>query len=279
MMNKVISLYPKPKQGILTMKKYHLLILILSIALPALAKDNQLSLSVNTMSMDYTEFTLAGSFADSERTDALAGFGLNYITRISDGLDGDGGFIDIDFSRYQGNSRYDGFYLGALGQVTGPANNLTTKNTITDSSIGYSETKKFDQALLSMRLGMGYRLWERDLAGGHNEQYSWSYGSLSTGINGNIFPDDNIGISAEYHRAFSPKMESNQYGTFDLGCTDGYSISVPWVHTITPSWAIKFVYTYQTWDIEHSTVHSDGWYEPRSESNFNIFNAALIYSY
>jgi len=43
--------------------------------------------------------------------------------------------------------------------------------------------------------------------------------------------------------------------------------------------ALKLAYTYQTWNIERSTAHSDGWYEPRSESNFNIFNAVLMYYY
>lgn len=257
------------------MKKHYLIILVLSIAFAALAKESQLSVSANTMSMDYTEFHLDGSFADSEKTNALAGFSLNYTTRINDGQDGGDSFLDIDLSLYQGNTRYDGFYLS----TGAPANNLITKNTITDSSIGYSETKKIDQALWSVRLGVGYRLWERELADSHNEQYAWPYGSLSLGINGNIFPDDYIGILAEYHRAMSPKMKSNIFGTFDLGRTDGYSISIPWIHTITQEWALKFAYTYQTWDIEHSTVHSDGWYEPRSESNFNIFNAAFIYSY
>ena len=258
------------------MKKHYLVILVLSIALAALAKESQLSVSANTMSMDYTEFNLDGSFADSEKTDALAGFSLNYTTRINHGLDGEDAFLDIDFSRYQGNTRYDGFYLR-----TGlPANNLTTNNTITDSSIGYSETRKLDQALWSVRLGIGYRLWERELADGHNEQYSWTYGSVSTGISGNIFPTDNIGIFAEYHRAIYPKIKSNIFGTFDLGRTDGYNISIPWIHTITPSWALKLVYTYQTWDIEKSnTLYGGTVWEPRSESHFNIFNAALMYYY
>lgn len=258
------------------MKKYHLIALILSVALTALANDSQLSISVNSMSMDYTEFTLDGSFADSEKADALAGFTLNYTTRINEGEDS---FLDIDFSRYQGNTQYDGFYLDNFGHITAPANNLTTHNTIINSSIGYSETKKIDQAFWSVRIGIGYRLWERELAGGHNEQYSWAYGSLSTEISENIFPNDNIGISAEYHRAIFSKMKSNILGTFDLGRTDGYSISIPWIHTITPEWALKLAYTYQTWDIEHSTVHSDGWYEPRSEAHFHIFNAALMYYY
>ncbi len=261
------------------MNKYNTLIYILFSTVCAFANDSELSISINTMSMDYTEFNTNGSFADSEIADALFGFGLNYITQISDGFDGDGGFLDIDFLRYQGNSRYDGFYLNSDGTINSPVNNLTTKNTISEGSIGYSETKKLNQALWFVRLGIGYRLWERILADGHNEQYVWPYGSISTGLSENIFPNDTIGVSAEYHRAFSPKMESNQHGIFDLGRTDGYSISIPWIHAISPSWDLKLAYTYQTWDIEKSTVHSDKWFEPRSESNFNIFNAALIYNY
>jgi len=99
------------------MKKHYLLILVLSIALTASADDSQLSVSVNTMSMDYTEFNQDGSFADSEKADALVGFNLNYTTRIGNREDGEDSFLDIDFSRYQGNTRYDGFYLDSLGNV------------------------------------------------------------------------------------------------------------------------------------------------------------------
>ena len=264
-------------------KKYPLIILILSLAVAALAdgniKDNQLSISVNTMSMDYTEYALDGSFADSENTDSMTGFGLSYATRIGNGFYGESGFFDVDFSLYHGDTRYDGYYLDKYDNIVGSANNLTTNNTITEGSLGYFETKSIYQALWFTRVGIGYREWERDLSNGHNEKYSWFYGSLSTGLSGNIFPSDNLGISAEYHRAFSPEMKSNGFGTFDLGRTDGYSISIPWIHTLTPSWALKFAYTYQTWDIEHSTIHPDGHHEPRSESYFNIFNAALIYRY
>jgi len=254
-------------------------LLILALTLSALAHENEFTFGLSSMSMHYTEFDLDGSFVDSEKTNALAGLNLNYSTRISDGLDGEGGLFDMDFSLYQGNTRYDGFYVDRYGNITGLANNKTTKNIITDSSIGYSETMRLDQVLWFARIGIGYRFWERELEGGHIEDYKWSYGSLSTGISGNLFTNDNIGISAEYHRAFSPKMESNMFGTFDLGRTDGYSISVPWVHTISPSWALKFDYTYQIWNIEHSTIHSDNRYEPRSESSFNTFNAALVYRY
>lgn len=258
------------------MKKHYLILSVLFIAMTSLAKENKLSVSMNTMSMDYTEFNSDGSFADSEKADALVGFTLNYSTQIRKR---ENSFLNIDFSRYQGNTRYDGFYIDAFGNITGPANNLTTINTITDSSISYYETKKSNQLAWFARFGIGHRLWVRDLSGSHTEKYDWSYAAISTGINWNIVPSNTIGVSAEYHKAFSPTMKSNQHGTFNLGNTDGYNISIPWTYTITPSWAIKLAYTYQTWNIEHSTVHSDGWYEPRSESNFNLFNTALIYTY
>ena len=261
------------------MKKHHLLILVLSIAVSVFASDSELSISVNTISMDYMEYKDNGERFDSERANTLPGFFIGYKTRINDGGDGDCGYIDAGFSHFYGDTTYIGSYQGGnYGDLV-----TATHNRISEATIGYSENKVLDQALWSMRVGMGYRFWERVLNGGHNEQYVWPYGSLSTGLSGNIFPDDNIGISVEYHRAISPKMKSNMFGTFDLGRTDGYSISIPWVHTITPSWALKLAYTYQTWDIEKSNIIVDTtgipWIEPRSESNFNIFNAVLIYSY
>ena len=229
--------------------------------------------------MDYTEYNEDDDKFGSETTDSLPGFTIGYKTRINDGLYGDGGFVDAELSYFDGDTTYTGSYQGGTyGDLK-----ETTHNYITDTAIGYTENIIVGSALWFVRVGMGYRLWERELADGHNEKYKWSYGSLSTGVSGNILPDDNIGISAEYHRAFSPEMESNLLGTFDLGRTDGYSISIPWVHTITPSWAFKLAYTYQTWDIEKSNTivdsYGSAWLEPRSESHFNIFNAALIYRY
>jgi hypothetical protein len=262
------------------MRKEHLTVVFLLLAIASFARENEFNIGLSSMSMDYREYNLDGSFADSEKTNALTGLNLNYSTQISDADYGASSLFDIDFSLYQGNTRYDGFYIDPYdGHITGPANNLTTKNIISDSSIGYSEIKQLDRVIWNTRFGIGYRFWERALEDTHTEDYSWLYGSISTGISGNIFTNNNIGIFAEYHRAFSPKMESNNFGTFDLGRTDGYSISLPWTHTISPSWAFKFDYTYKTWNIEHSTKHSDNRYEPDSESKFHTVSAALVYRY
>lgn len=261
------------------MNKYNTLISILFFTVCAFANDSELSISINTMSMDYMEYKTNGDKFDSETADDLPGFAISYKTRINDGLDGDGGYIDTGFSHFYGNTTYIGSYQGGnYGDLT-----TITHNYISEATIGYSEDKTINEGLWTMRIGMGYRLWERILADGHNEQYSWPYGSISTGFSENIFRNDTIGIYAEYHRAISPKMKSNILGTFDLGRTDGYSISIPWVHAITSSLALKLAYTYQTWDIEKSNIIVDTtgtpWLEPRSESHFNIFNAALIYHY
>jgi hypothetical protein len=261
------------------MNKYNILISILFSTVCAFASDGELSISVNTMSMDYMEYKDNGDKFDSETANALPGFAIGYKTRINDGLDGDGGYIDAGFSHFYGDTTYIGSYQGGnYGDLT-----TITHNRISEATFGYSESKDLEQVLWSVRFGMGYRLWERELADGHNEQYVWPYGSISTGLSGNISTNDTLGILAEYHRAISPKMKSNMLGTFDLGRTDGYSISIPWIHTITSSWDLKFAYTYQTWDIEKSNIITDNtgtsWLEPRSESHFNIFDAALIYHY
>lgn len=265
------------------MKKIILIsiLLVTSIGLWAVESNNgtEVRVSINTMSMDYMEYKENGDKFDSEKTDALPGFTLGYKTKVSDGLDGNGGYIDAELSHFYGNTEYIGSYQeGTYGDLT-----LTTQNRISEAAIGYSENKAFEQGLWFVRVGMGYRFWERELADGHTEQYFWPYGSLSTGLTGSLSADDDIGIEIEYHRAFSPQMKSNLFGTFKLGRTDGYSISIPWVHTITPAWALQLAYTYQTWDIEKSNIIVDpagaSWLEPRSESSFNLFNAALIYRY
>ena len=255
------------------MKKYTLL--ILAFAISAFANDRELSLSINTMNMDYREY-VGGTIVDSEKANSLPGFGLQYKEKINDTSDGMRSFVDIDFSQYYGDTTYVGFYLnsgGHYGDVT-----ATTKNTISDGSIGYTEDKMYDNYLLSMRIGVGYRFWERALADGHTEQYKWPYGSVKMGVSADLSNQDNLGIAAEYHHAISPKMESNIYGTFNLGRTNGFSVSVPWEHTLTSSWAFKLTYMYQTWNIGQSDSNA-GFYEPDSESKFHTINAALVYRY
>lgn len=259
------------------MKKHNLIVLILSLAVASFANENEFSFGLTSMSMDYMEYKDNGDNFDSERADTLPGITLGYKTRMDNG-----GFIDIDFSRYFGNTNYIGSDLknpnGQYGDLT-----ATTESTISNGSIGYSEQKIYDNYLVFMRLGIGYRNWERALADGHTEEYKWSYGTVKLGFSGNMTGNDTLGLSAEYHQAFSPQMKSNKFGTFNLGRTDGFSIVVPWEHTLTPNWALKLTYMYQTWDIEKSNIlhypdSSIAW-EPRSESSFNTFNAALVYRY
>jgi hypothetical protein len=256
------------------MKKHNLIVLFLSLAVASFANESgkrtEIGLSVNTMNMDYREYS-GGTILDSEKSDSLPGFGLQYKRQLNNG-----GFFDVDYSQYYGNTDYVGFYLGSgghYGDVT-----AITKNTISDGSIGYSEEKSFNNYLVSMRLGVGYRFWERSLADGHTEQYELPYGTVKLGVLADLTNKDTLGVAAEYHRAFSPQMKSNIYGTFDLGTTDGFSIIVPWEHTFTPSWALKFTYMYQTWNINKSDTNA-GYYEPDSESKFHTLNAALVYRY
>lgn len=255
------------------MKKYTLL--ILAFAISAFANDRELTFSVQAMNMDYREYS-GGAIIDSEKAHSLPGFGLQYKEKINDTSDGMRSFVDIDFSQYYGDTTYVGFYLnsgGQYGDVT-----ATTKNTISDGSIGYTEDKMYDNYLLFMRIGVGYRFWERALADGHTEQYKWPYGSVKMGVSADLSTQDNLSIAAEYHHAISPKMDSNIYGTFDLGRTNGFSVSVPWEHTLTSSWAFKLTYMYQTWNIGKSASNA-GFYEPDSESKFHTINAALVYRY
>jgi hypothetical protein len=252
------------------MKKHILFILACSIS--AFATQTELSISVNTMNMDYREYN-KGSIVDSEKSKSLTGVGLQYKHQLSNTHS----FIDVDYALYHGDTDYVGSVLydphGVYGDIRS-----TTDNIISDSSIGYSQEKLFDNYLVSMRLGVGYRFWERALSDGNTEQYSWPYGTVKLGISGNMSGKDTLGVSAEYHQAFSPQMNSNKFGTFDLGRTDGFSIIVPWEHTLSPVWALKFSYMYQTWNINKSDING-GYVEPDSESKFHTLNATLAYCY
>ncbi|MDD2266732.1 hypothetical protein [Sulfuricurvum sp.] len=256
------------------MLKYALLMSIFVIS--ACADNTELSLSINMMKMDYREYDW-GKLIDSEKTSALPGFGIQYKKQLNKRGLSNRSYFDIDYSQYYGNTDYVGFNLGSGGGHYGDVVTIT-KNTISDGSFGYSEEKLFNNYLVFMRLGIGYRYWERALSDGHTEEYTWPYGTVKMGMSGELTSVDTLGIAAEYHYAISPKMKSNSYGVFDLGRTDGFSVVVPWEHTLTSSWAIKFTYMYQTWNISQSNTNF-GYYEPASESKFHSINAALVYCY
>lgn len=252
-------------------------ILLFTTITYATSDDTKLTVGFNLMSMDYMEYSQSGEKLDSEKSDALPGFTLGYQTRLLDGIDQDGGFIDLSFSHYQGTTTYTGSDLnnpnGKFGDLV-----LQTTNKLNDGTLSYIQNMSAINLLFSLQGGLGYRQWDRILADGHEEAYKWFYGFIKAGATKNIFKHDNLGVSIQYHRALSPTMSSNLYGTFDLGDTQGYAISVPWTHQLNRLWDFQLNYTYKTWDISLSNVVS-GMYEPRSESSFHTLGLAFIYKY
>lgn len=241
--------------------------------------DSLFSFTINTLTMDYMEYKENGEYFDSERAHSIPGFTFGYTTGISDGLLGDRGLLDLEISSFQGETTYIGSKQGGnYGDLT-----TTSDNIITDTAIGYRETKRFDQMEFFTKAGLGFRYWERSLNDGYIEEYYWPYVALKTGIITEVFNNISLGVSLEYHKALHPKMYANFAGTFDLGRTDGYTLSIPFIYYISPSWAFKVAYSYQTWNIEKSNTIKDSlgqsWHEPRSESDFNRFDFGFEYHF
>ena len=257
-------------------------ILLFTTITYAASDDTKLTVGFNLMSVDYMEYSQSGKKLDSEKSDALPGFTLGYQTRLLDGIDQDGGFIDLSFSHYQGNTDYVGSYQGgAYGDLSN-----TTQNKLNDGILSYIQNKSAFNLLFSLQGGMGYHQWTRDLTGWQTEDYRWAYGFIKTGVSATISKKDNLAVFIQYHQAFGPQMEAKMQDgsslTFDLGRTDGYSISVPFTHKLNNLWDIKLAYTYTNWNIGRSnTLINSGspWTEPRSESSFHTLGLAFIYKY
>lgn len=228
-------------------------------------------ISFETLSFDYREYDTDGTILDSEKSDFMPGIRAWYSIPA-----GVGDSIEADFSWFGGDTDYVGFLLGSGGSYGDYV--ATTNNTLMEGSLSYSTHAPTAWGDVFMSLGAGYRYWERALADGHTEEYIWPYGKLSLGSTADITADDTLSISASYQYAFDPKMESNVYGTFDLGTTDGIEITVPWRHRIDNQWSTEIRYTYSTWEIGRSDVVGIA-VEPDSKTVQHRGSFALVYQY
>lgn len=257
------------------MKSAASLMLLLSCALcSSLSADTQsdtLGIAFESLSFDYREFDSNGAIVDSEKSDFLPGIRLWYTLPL-----GNNDSIEADVSWFDGDTDYVGYYLGSGGSYGDLR--TTTNNTIVEGSLSYSSHVPMNWGDVFLSLGVGYRYWERALADGHTEEYMWPYGKASLGGTLNLTGDDTLSASASYRYAFNPIMESNVYGTFDLGTTDGIEITVPWTHRINNRWSTEIRYTYSTWEIGRSDVVSS-MVEPDSKTVQHRGSFALVYQY
>lgn len=258
------------------MKYHHCIFAHLLLIAPLYANESgrvlsHFSLALETKSFDYREFDTDGTLLDSEQSNSLRGVSLGFDVPL-----GNNDRLSAKQSWLSGNTQYIGFYLGSGGSY-GEVRSIT-KNTFLEGNLDYTlyRPSKFGELLWSV--GGGYRYWGRQLSDGHFEEYFWPYAKTSIGTSLKLSPYDRIKLTTAYHHALNPKMFSNYYGTFNLGKTEGFELSIPWRSQYTEHWSTEMRYSYTQWTIGRSNVINK-MVEPDSKTLQHTATLTLMYHF
>jgi len=254
------------------------------------AKESGYSLSAALvgMSMDYREYGVTDNsgygvydapksmdtILDSEKSTLDGIVGGDFSFAYCEVLESQNYMIlSINMMIVGGETEYLGSYIGSTGGYGSVAN--TTKDIITDTSIEYSYTQVFDSKIeLSYGVGLGYRLWRRELSSSQVEDYAWYSIRPMLGI-GYSFSKFSIGSRIEYQYAISPKMtllQNSQHSdiSVNLGAANILQVAIPFKYELDDTIDLFVEYTYENQIIDKSdraTLNNSYIWEPRSEAN------------
>jgi|GEM_PF-4755914 len=245
------------------------------------ALDNELSISLATTSFDYAE-KYQGILQDTEKANlsGLQGIDIRY-KRHNGGIIGEYGNIYADLSYFSGNTNYIGSLQGGnYGDLT-----HTTPNRLFEPSIGVIDMLKIANSLgVGYDLGVGYYSWYRDSsgqAGDYSEHYTIPYYKIGVICEYISEMDRNLKIGAEvaYKQAFSPHLSTGLNDSFNLGNSEGYTVSMPISYRLTNSLSTTIEYDYNHWSFGMSNVNAGGFLEPDSTTNNQMFKVGLNYKF
>jgi hypothetical protein len=254
-------------------------LLFLFVFLSVLGADS-LKIAGSLLSFDYEETSETGKFLDSEKSDFddILGLKIEYVKVLGSGYGGSNESslgLSIDYSK--GDSAYNGFLQSTSSTILIPFKS-TTKNTIIEPKIRWSETKRGKSCDVGIFASIAYRYWERSLGSqyGYKEEYSWFYGDVGLKA---LFHDANwhIGFEVAYQIAYKPQLHAQINGglDFDLGNTYGYYYEIPLLYDINENYSIEVSYKVNHWDIEASNVVGM-YYEPQSVTDNQKINIGLV---
>jgi len=246
-------------------------VLFFLLAFLSVLGADSLKIATTFLSMDYEETSKTGKFLDSEKSNLndILGIAIDYEKVLGGGYGGANESslgLSLDYSR--GDSAYNGFLQFASSSILIPFK-TTTKNTIIEPKIRWSETKRGNSYDVGVFTSIGYRYWERNLGSqyGYKEEYSWFYGDIGLKA---MFHEVNwhIGFEVAYQMAYKPKLHAQTSGglDFDLGNTSGYYYEIPLSYDINKNYSIEVSYKVNHWDIEASNTIG-GYYEPKSATD------------
>lgn len=240
------------------------------------------SIALSGMGMDYTETDIQGKFADSETSNSLLGFEINYGFDLGCNSIGCPTFV-AEFSAYSGESDYKGSYLVSAEPVSS-----TTFNILYNVEFGVIQKTKFSLVDLSYGLGIGYHTWYRELSSTQNELYYWLYVAPEIAISKNLNQHISIGLELKYKYALLAEMLANDFDDpFKLGDTYTMELSVPLLYKLTREIDLFAQWTYAKQVIGRSNfqngyldgIYYEGIYEPDSIDHQNYIKIGATFKY
>lgn len=234
------------------------LIAMIFISAAAFAGKINVEGGISLTKFNYEE-TQNAQLLDSERKINLPGVWSKVSYEESYGAFGPR-LWEMEGSFIYGATRYIGQPLdgtGSYGDI-----NANTNNTLWHiEGAVREEVSIMPELSLPIRMGAGYRNWERALADGNIETYTWSYLSIGTGASFSLSSDISLGVSIDYRHAINPSISLDLPSSYavtpsnvdlKLGATDGYHINVPIVYYVSSKMSVKFAYDYEYWMVKRS---------------------------
>lgn len=266
------------------MKKI-ILFTLLANALQAGTYDNRFEFGVKTTAYDYTETALEGQILDTEKSSLseINGVYGSYDHKLKDYTD-DGHdvayYLNVFASAQYGETDYVGSLLNSgLGYGSYKS---TTLNTFYEFQANIKRLSKYDKNTLCATLGIGYKIWERELSSIQLETYRYLFAQASLMIDTKIYNDFTLGLELSGQIAYSPKMDADFssitnpiHHTFDLGKVYSYKIATPLTFSLYEKINFTTKLEYEYVSIGRSDTVQIGlfnYYEPDSEqNNFSIY--------
>jgi len=257
------------------------LVFILSIASVVHADSNKWSTSISYvgMAMDYKEYSNSGVLLDSENSSfqGIEGSQLGVMYQLNDS-EMFSTYFESNLMSLSGNSDYVGSILGS-GNSYGSYLSKTV-NKIVDIELKVKQSMRINNNFsLLYGLGVGYRLWERELTTTFIEDYEWYSVRVLGGFKYVFNRNFSIGSELEYQYGFNEVLSATGFsGEFELGSADIWKLSIPIVYSYNEKvdFIASMIFSEQT--IGRSNV-INGYYEPDSTAKNQYIQLGLNFKY
>jgi opacity protein-like surface antigen len=259
--------------------------IILSIAavasLASTLSATEIVAKVSSVKFDYMEIGDAGQNLDSEKAKLGKINGFEIEARSNGYVSTDTRFYqDGGISYHSGDTEYVGSYQGGnYGDVTN-----TTKNKLIEASykLGLA-IDIIDNASIGAHVGVGTRIWDRELDDENKEVYTWSNWIVGTKADWRATKELIISATADYQKAVNQKMYSSYLGeTFNLGDTSGYKLGLHANYKLSQNLSVETDYVYDYWKINKSNTVDIGGavaWEPDSKTKNQYLKLGLAYKF